>query len=139
MATTKKRKAAKASPGRDRRTTTSFDVIQTIHAACADVDIVLVAGSGKREEVLIRSRDILRMARIGRFGFVEYHPSWGLRRTRVFVDDEDTGVERRDISAALVYAVAFASVSEHGIGGFSPDEIPFMAEAVCRLIGVVNQ
>lgn len=138
MATTKRRAKRANREVRAAKVTSSFEEVQTFLASGADV--ILVVGTTKRSQVRIWPGDRTRASRIGRFGFLEYWPDGKFGRIRVFVDDEDTGVERRNVVAALAHALAAHSMSECDLapGVSGPDAVPFMAEAVCRLVGVEN-
>ncbi len=108
--------------------TSSLDEIQMTIPSGTDTTIVL--GPPKRR-LEIKSQGLLRINRMGRFGFLEYFPNAHSSRFRIFLDGEDTGVDRRNLPAAMIYAVTLAAMG-------SSDTVPYMFEVVCRLIGVAN-
>jgi len=136
MATSRRKKVTeKPAAKRKERVTSSFDEIQRILGSGTEVDIVLVTATKKREEVRIHHHQTTRLSKVGRLGFLEYWPPSGLRRTRIFYMDHDTGVERLDQAAALVAAAALESLN------LSPSDPAFryMVSAACRVLNVQDR
>jgi hypothetical protein len=137
MASRRKR-GLKAANGTIRPSVATSSFSMTLEALSSGRDVVLSrtvavdpsSGTPVREEVRVRPSELEGSGTVGRFGFLEYHG-----RTRVFVDDLDTGIERRYLPAAMVGAAAFVG------GHHRVDEAarPHFAEAACRVLGIPNQ
>ncbi len=128
MATAKRKKKTTKRP---RPATSSL--LEVRRAMSEGKDVVLVSGTLKRPDVRIRHDGLNRIYEIDRFGFLAYRPNAHSVRYHVFVDGEYAGVERRRLDAAMVEAVAQASLSA------SNDSRAFLADAACRVLLVTNR
>jgi hypothetical protein len=129
MATAKRKE--KKTAKRPQLATSSL--LEVRKAMTEGKDVVLVPGTLKRPEVRVRHDGLNRIYEIDRFGFLAYRPNAHSVRYHVFVDGEYAFVERGRLDAAMIEAVAYASLVY-----VNPDGRPHLASAACDVLHIAN-